>query len=589
MSHEVFISYPHKDKVIADAVCAKLEEYKIRVWIAPRDVPPGTNFAGSIVDAIDNCKLFVLIWSANTNASEHILNELNQAFDDGTPVIPFRVENVEPSKALKYYIGRTHWLDAMNPPLEKHIVTLAETILTNLGRQAEIKPKPAVVKEKEIREEKKKEKEEGKKPASKPSAKPRAWWLYMVGLLGIAAVAMLMSTIFRQPAPIVTFTTPKDAWGEIVVPKGSEVKIGVSSPLSVSPPRSADYAIFGQETLNGVNLAVEKFGGRLKGFKVVTVSGDDQCEVAPTVTVATQFSADTHLLGVVGPQCSGTVVPASEVYSKAHILMISPSSSAVFVTAQGLENVFRIIPNDSQQAQAAADYLYNVLKVKTLGIVHDQSVYGLGVADAIQTYFKMVGGTITGYQGITDSDTDFSAVIATLVNGKPDAVYFSGMVDAGAMIVNQLRKAGFTGIFFGPDSINSKPSFVDQSGGSAEGAFMTLIAVGGKSGYDEFLAAFKAKFNSEPSAFGPGSYDAAMILLKAADAVAKVDNDGNLVIGRKALADKVRSTPFDGVTGHLEFTNTGDLSTMLITVLKVVNSEIVAQKEYQFIAGKLVN
>ena len=200
MAHEVFISYPNKDKVIADAVCAKLEDNKIRVWIAPRDVPAGVNFAESIIDAIDTCKIFVLIWSANTNASEHILNELNQAFDQGITVIPFRIENVEPSKALKYYIGRTHWLDAMTPPLEKHIKFLADTILTNLGRQAEIKPDIPIVKEKEVREEKKNEKEEDLKLASKSSSKPRTWWPYVAGLLGVAVVVGLALTFLKQPA-----------------------------------------------------------------------------------------------------------------------------------------------------------------------------------------------------------------------------------------------------------------------------------------------------------------------------------------------------------------------------------------------------
>ena len=53
MTHDVFISYSTKDKVIADTVCAKLEENNIRVWIAPRDVPPGSNFAEAIVNAIN--------------------------------------------------------------------------------------------------------------------------------------------------------------------------------------------------------------------------------------------------------------------------------------------------------------------------------------------------------------------------------------------------------------------------------------------------------------------------------------------------------------------------------------------------------
>jgi hypothetical protein len=134
LAHDVFISYSTRDKTIADAVCAKLEESRIRAWIAPRDVPPGSNFAASIIQAINTCKVFVLIWSADTNTSKHILNEINQAFDQGIIIIPFRIQDVQPTDEMRYYFGRTHWLDAIDPPLENHIATLKDTILINLGR-----------------------------------------------------------------------------------------------------------------------------------------------------------------------------------------------------------------------------------------------------------------------------------------------------------------------------------------------------------------------------------------------------------------------------------------------------------------------
>jgi hypothetical protein len=138
MAHDVFISYSTKDKTIADAVCAKLEEHRIRVWIAPRDVPAGSNFAQSIIRAINNCKVFVLIWSANTNTSNHILNEINQAFDQGITIIPFRIQDIQPTDEMRYYFGRTHWLDAITPPLENHIAVLRDTILVNLGRELQL-------------------------------------------------------------------------------------------------------------------------------------------------------------------------------------------------------------------------------------------------------------------------------------------------------------------------------------------------------------------------------------------------------------------------------------------------------------------
>jgi len=145
-----------------------------------------------------------------------------------------------------------------------------------------------------------------------------------------------------------------------------------------------------------------------------------------------------------------------------------------------------------------------------------------------------------------------------------------------------MQKGGFKGVFFGPDGIKSKPSYVDASGGAAEGSFMTFGAATGASGYDEFLAAFKAKYGADPVAYGPGSYDDAMFMLKAADAVGKVDKDGNLVIGRKALVDYLRANAWVGVTGKFVFDKVGDPTVVTLTVFKVVKGEIVAQKEYKF-------
>jgi uncharacterized RDD family membrane protein YckC len=133
MGHDVIISYATIDKPIADAVCAKLEERGIRCWISPRDILPGADYAASIVSAIDSAKLMVLILSSNANASKHVMREAERAVHDGFPIIPFRIEDVEPNPSLQYYISAQHWLDALTPPLEQHILKLAETVSILLG------------------------------------------------------------------------------------------------------------------------------------------------------------------------------------------------------------------------------------------------------------------------------------------------------------------------------------------------------------------------------------------------------------------------------------------------------------------------
>jgi len=126
--HDVFISYAQNDKPIADAVCAKLESRHIRCWIAPRDVAPGRNFPEEIIDGIAGSSIMVLIFSSHANNSPHVIRELTNAVNKGRIIVPFRIEDVLPSKSMEYLISVPHWLDAITPPLEKHIEVLAGNV-----------------------------------------------------------------------------------------------------------------------------------------------------------------------------------------------------------------------------------------------------------------------------------------------------------------------------------------------------------------------------------------------------------------------------------------------------------------------------
>ena len=128
MAHDVFISYSTKDKLVADAVCATLETAKIRCWITPRDILPGLDWAESIEGAITKSKILVLIFSSYSNDSKQIAREISLAFNSEVTVIPFRIEDVEPKGAMKYYLLNTHWQDALTRPIENHIKKLVEIV-----------------------------------------------------------------------------------------------------------------------------------------------------------------------------------------------------------------------------------------------------------------------------------------------------------------------------------------------------------------------------------------------------------------------------------------------------------------------------
>jgi hypothetical protein len=134
MDHDVFISHSSKDKPIADAICANLEAAGVRCWIAPRDIAPGEDWPRAISNAISQCRIMVLIFSANANSSDQISRELSVAADNNLAIIPFKIENVKPEPGKQYYLGRTHWLDAMNPPTQKQIDLLVERVKSILPK-----------------------------------------------------------------------------------------------------------------------------------------------------------------------------------------------------------------------------------------------------------------------------------------------------------------------------------------------------------------------------------------------------------------------------------------------------------------------
>lgn len=128
MAHDVFISYSSKDKDSADTVCTILEQKGVPCWMAPRDITPGTDFSEAIIDGIKNSKVFVLIYSSNSNDSKQVIREVDRAVHNGLSIINFRLEDVPLSKQLEYYLSSVHWLDAITPSIEQHINQLYNVV-----------------------------------------------------------------------------------------------------------------------------------------------------------------------------------------------------------------------------------------------------------------------------------------------------------------------------------------------------------------------------------------------------------------------------------------------------------------------------
>lgn len=117
MKHDVFISHSSADRETAAGACDALERRGLACWIAPRDIIPGQDYGEAIIEGIRGSRIFLLIFSGNTGESHQVRREIERAANQGLAIIPFRIEEVMPSKSLEYFISGAHWLDAIEPPL----------------------------------------------------------------------------------------------------------------------------------------------------------------------------------------------------------------------------------------------------------------------------------------------------------------------------------------------------------------------------------------------------------------------------------------------------------------------------------------
>lgn len=150
-SVDVFISHHTSTCLpVTQAICHSLESCGLRCWYAPRDTNQA--YAASIVSAINQCRVFVLVLNYQSSVSQDVLNEINLAVErlrkgETLAILPFQISADMIGEDAKYYIGRIHWIDAVTPPMEQRVEELKLRILSVLEKkplpQSAIQPAPS--------------------------------------------------------------------------------------------------------------------------------------------------------------------------------------------------------------------------------------------------------------------------------------------------------------------------------------------------------------------------------------------------------------------------------------------------------------
>jgi branched-chain amino acid transport system substrate-binding protein len=370
------------------------------------------------------------------------------------------------------------------------------------------------------------------------------------------ALALALAACGKKEEPAKPAAAP-------AAPAGETVTIAHAGPLTGS------IAHLGKDDENGVALAVAQantqkitIGGKPVTFKMV--SEDDQADPKVGTTVA-QKLVDAKVAAVVGHLNSGVTIPASEIYAKAGIPVISGSATNPALTERGLKGVFRTVGRDDQQGPAIAAYIAGELAGKRVAIVDDKTAYGEGLATEVEKSLRAANVTIVGRERTTDKETDFKSILTRIKNKNPDVVFHGGMDATGGLLLKQARELGMKAHFaFGDGACTEE--MAQLAGPAGEGMACSQAGIPASAASKEFLEAFNAKYGPT-KLYAPFFYDAANVMIEA---MRKADSPDPA-----KFVPEVYKLSVKGATGTIEFDAKGDRKDAEMTIFRMQGGKIV--------------
>ena len=336
-------------------------------------------------------------------------------------------------------------------------------------------------------------------------------------------------------------------------PARADTLIGLATPLS------GPVAWTGARTAEGAELAIavlNKKNGVL-GQRIRMITVDDNCSGDQAVAAANKL-VEAGVVAVVGHDCSGAAIPASVVYAKARILMISTFATNPQLTERGLQDVFRTVGRDDVQGRMAADFLIERFGNKPIGILHDGLPYGKGLAEEVKKQLNAHGITEALFAAIDPGKTDYSDVVQKLQATGVAVLYYGGYPPEAGLIIRQAREQGYDLQLVGGDGVATEDFWMIAGPAAAEGTFVTYVpntlvthVPNPTTSEGDLVKALAGRKATEVQSI-VSAYAAVQAWAQAAEKAGTVQPG--------AVAKALHSYQFDTVLGRIGFDEKGDVT-----------------------------
>src|SRR5215469_18640373 len=283
--------------------------------------------------------------------------------------------------------------------------------------------------------------------------------------------------------------------------------------IAIEGPLTGPVAVLGQEQLHFAELAL-KLDNAANKTKITLDQGDTQLNPAQATTVTQQLTANSKIVGVVGPAGSQEVEAVGPLMARAGLAFISGSATNVTLTQGKYPTFFRVVSNDHVQGMNDANYIINTLKPKSVMIIDDQEVYSTGLVATMTPILKAAGIKVI-HESVSQKLTDFSSLVAK-ITPSTSVVILPWQVAANAQQFGRnLAQAHKKAVIFGTDGLFSPGTFtINGSYVSAFGPDINKIPA------DAALVTAAKKYGSFGT-FGPPIFAATHVIDEAIASVCK--------------------------------------------------------------------
>jgi branched-chain amino acid transport system substrate-binding protein len=371
------------------------------------------------------------------------------------------------------------------------------------------------------------------------------------------------------------------AIAETVRPAYAETKfvtVGINLPLTGAAAEDAN------NILHGALLAIEEANakGGVGGYEIRTVILDDatptagQYDPAQAALNTRKLVSDTTCVAAIGPMASGSGKAMAPLLSQGNLATVTPSSTSPDLTdpkfaAQyrpaGKAIYFRTVTTDAYQGPNMANFMANQLKVKSVFVVDDTGAYGVGVADTFQAQAAKKGINVLGRDRVDPLQSDYRSLMTKIKSLGAEAMYCGSSALAGVKLVKQSYEVVPNIIKAGGDGLHQASILAGAGFPAAEGWYSTIAAphMLDDTKLSPWLKRFIARWGSPPSDYSITSYDAALVILAAIDAVVK----SGKAVDRGAVRDAIQDVKAETLQGPISFDANGDLLSHVVSVFQV--------------------